>query len=67
MSAVVGVTCALWMGTLAVFAAAAVALVLVAMHLTNSIHPPCGVTALIAAMAQHCCGSARCLTCWLIR
>lgn len=51
LSAAVGVTCALLLGSFpALSAALAVSLALTVMHLTNSIHPPGGATALIAVI-----------------
>ena len=53
LSAVVGVTCALVFSEYpAVSAALAVSLALTVMHLTNSIHPPGGATALIAVIGS---------------
>ena len=54
VSAVVGVTCALFIGTFPALAAAlAVSLALTVMHLTRSIHPPGGATALIAVIGSE--------------
>lgn len=54
VSAAVGVACALLLGHLpAISAALAVSLALTAMHLTNSIHPPGGATALIAVIGSE--------------
>jgi CBS domain-containing membrane protein len=51
ISAVIGVTCALLLGSQPAFAAAtAVTLAIVFMHLTRTIHPPGGATALIAVI-----------------
>lgn len=53
ISAVVGVTCALLLGPFPAFSAAlAVSLALALMHLTKSIHPPGGATALIAVVGS---------------
>lgn len=53
LSAVVGVTCALLLSSFpALSAALAVSLALTVMHLTNSIHPPGGATALIAVIGS---------------
>ena len=53
LSAVVGVSCALLLGSYPVLSAAlAVSLALTVMHFTNSIHPPGGATALIAVIGS---------------
>lgn len=53
LSAVVGVTCALLLSSIpAISAALAVSLAVAVMHLTNSIHPPGGATALIAVIGS---------------
>jgi CBS-domain-containing membrane protein len=53
LSAVIGVTCALLLSSYPPLSAAlAVSLALLAMHLTNSIHPPGGATALIAVIGS---------------
>lgn len=53
ISAVVGVTCALLLAPYPAFSAAlAVSLALALMHLTKSIHPPGGATALIAVIGS---------------
>lgn len=53
LSAIVGVTCALFFSEYpAVSAALAVSLALTVMHLTNTIHPPGGATALIAVIGS---------------
>jgi len=49
-SAIAGVSCAMLISAPAMAAAAAVALAVVFMHLTRSIHPPGGATALIAVI-----------------
>ena len=49
-SAIVGVICAKFIPTLVIAAALAVTLAVVVMHLTRSIHPPGGATALIAVI-----------------
>jgi CBS domain-containing membrane protein len=46
ISALIGVTCFLFIPVLPVAAAAAVAIAIFVMHLTNSLHPPGGATAL---------------------
>jgi len=54
LSALVGVMCAEWLGFNSALAAAlAVSLALTLMHLTQSIHPPGGATALIAVMGSE--------------
>lgn len=54
LSAIAGVTCALMLkNSPALAAALAVSLALFAMHLTNSIHPPGGATALIAVIGSE--------------
>jgi len=54
MSAIVGVSCVLAVPDSTAFAAAtAVALSVVAMHLTRSLHPPGGATALIAVVGSE--------------
>ena len=54
LSAVVGVTCALVLSEFpAIAASLAVSLALVAMHLTNTLHPPGGATALIAVIGSE--------------
>ena len=51
LSAVAGVSCALFFqDNIALAAATAVTLAIVLMHLTNTIHPPGGATALIAVI-----------------
>lgn len=51
LSAVIGVSCALFLkDNIAVAAAVAVSLSIVAMHFTRSVHPPGGATALIAVV-----------------
>jgi CBS-domain-containing membrane protein len=53
-SATVGVTCALlFVSFPAIAAALAVSISLVVMHLTNSVHPPGGATALIAVIGSE--------------
>lgn len=53
LSAFTGVTCALWINASPELAAAlAVSLSIVLMHLTKSIHPPGGATALIAVIGS---------------
>ena len=49
-SAIVGVSCAMLISAPAIAAAAAVASAVVIMHLTRSVHPPGGATALIAVI-----------------
>ena len=49
-SAIVGVSCAMLFSTTMIAAAAAVASAVVIMHLTRSVHPPGGATALIAVI-----------------
>ncbi len=54
ISAAVGVTCALFLeSNTALSAALAVSLAIVLMHLTRSIHPPGGATALIAVIGSE--------------
>ncbi len=54
LSASVGVACALLLGEFpAISAALAVSLALTVMHLTHSIHPPGGATALIAVIGSE--------------
>lgn len=54
LSAIIGVTCALLIGDYPAFAAAlTVSLAIVVMHLTRSIHPPGGATALIAVIGSE--------------
>lgn len=54
LSAAVGVTCALLLSNFpAISAALAVSLALTVMHLTNSVHPPGGATALIAVIGSE--------------
>ena len=54
LSAIVGVSCALLLSEYpAIAAALAVSLALTVMHLTNSIHPPGGATALIAVIGSE--------------
>ncbi len=53
ISAVIGVTCALLLtSNPSITAAAAVSLALVFMHLTRTVHPPGGATALIAVVGS---------------
>lgn len=52
-SAIVGVSCAMLIPTPIIAAALAVALSVVVMHLTRSIHPPGGATALIAVIGSQ--------------
>ncbi|MDH5386934.1 MAG: HPP family protein [Gammaproteobacteria bacterium] len=49
-SAIAGVSCAMLISNPMIAAAAAVALAVIVMHLTRSIHPPGGATALIAVI-----------------
>ena len=54
LSAVVGVSCALFLSAYpAIAAALAVSLAIALMHITNSIHPPGGATALIAVIGSE--------------
>ena len=54
ISAIVGVTCTLWLTSHpSLIAAAAVSLSLVFMHLTRTVHPPGGATALIAVVGSE--------------
>jgi len=54
LSAVIGVTCAILLGAHPALAASmAVSLALVFMHLTRSLHPPGGATALIAVIGSE--------------
>jgi CBS-domain-containing membrane protein len=54
LSAAVGVACAILLGDFpAISTALAVSLALTVMHLTNSIHPPGGATALIAVIGSE--------------
>jgi len=54
LSAIVGVSCALLLSSSpALSAALAVSLALAVMHVTNSIHPPGGATALIAVIGSE--------------
>lgn len=50
LSAIVGVSCALWVPNLLLAAALAVGLAIGVMHITRSIHPPGGATALAAVI-----------------
>ena len=50
LSALVGVTCALLIPIPAIAAALAVSMAIVIMHLTRTLHPPGGATALIAVI-----------------
>ena len=54
LSAIVGVSCALLLSEFpAIAAALSVSLALTVMHLTNSIHPPGGATAIIAVIGSE--------------
>jgi len=54
LSAIIGVSCALLLSeSPAIAASLAVSLALTVMHLTNSIHPPGGATALIAVIGSE--------------
>lgn len=50
LSAIIGVTCALFIPAVGLAAAIAVALSILVMHLTRSLHPPGGATALAAVI-----------------
>ena len=53
LSAILGVACAQWIHDMALAAATAVALSILAMHLSKSLHPPSAATALIAVLGNE--------------